>query len=701
MPDSSLINLLIVDNVQADIDHIVQTMRSDGYELELVQTDQIEKARSVIDYQPLDLILLRLHEGLPTIAELRSMVAAAQLDIPIIAVVDDAQRELHRPARLLEEGADNYLFLDDADHLMGVLRKELAHFSDRKRLESFAVRFKESETRSQALLENIQEAIAYIHEGIHAYANPAYLRLFHYSSKEELANIQLLYMVPPGYRDALKSVLRTSTRSGKAIEPVELLGLRSNGQTFPMLLECAPIRMNDEPCTQIIVRDATPEKSQYNQQLEELLKVDPVTGLYSRRFLLESLEIEHNGVVLYLLFTDYSAIRSAMGFEALEDFIRTAATLVKEPLAADDLVAYFASEVFVAYLPSTSAEEGMAQAERLRQNIAEYNFQVGGKLVTTTCCIGVYDARNSHESALSILSRADRACEIARQRGGNQIELYKPPEEMVSRRSGTSGSVVSEEHQAAVHMIRDALTNGRCSLNFQPIVSFENAETARYKAYLRIVDEAGETQSTDKLCAVAVRYGMMSTLDKWSIIRGMSLLMELQKNTDKLPMLFMRLSRNSLSDKDFFDWLGKRFKESRLPSTLLVFEIKEDDADECFEETRIFRAQLRELGCGMALSHFGGKNHSERLLQELLPEYIKLDGSLIERLAKAKDETSRQAMAALAQQAHGLNTQVVAAGVSTAPQMASIWQFGVTLVQGNMVAEASEELGFDFSQYAG
>jgi hypothetical protein len=33
--------------------------------------------------------------------------------------------------------------------------------------------------------------------------------------------------------------------------------------------------------------------------------------------------------------------------------------------------------------------------------------------------------------------------------------------------------------------------------------------------------------------------------------------------------------------------------------------------------------------------------------------------------------------------------------------MASIWQFGVTLVQGNMVAEASPRLDFDFRQYAG
>ena len=132
-----------------------------------------------------------------------------------------------------------------------------------------------------------------------------------------------------------------------------------------------------------------------------------------------------------------------------------------------------------------------------------------------------------------------------------------------------------------------------------------------------------------------------------------------------------------------------------------MLEIKEDNAEEYFEEAKLLRSRLRELGCGMALSHFGGKAHSDRLLKEIVPDYIKLDGNLIERLAKTKDETSRRSMAMLlTEQVQSLNIRVVAAGVSTAPQMASIWQFGVTLVQGSMVAEAGPRLDFDFRQYA-
>lgn len=695
MSDPSVISLLVVDRSRSDIDHIAQTLRGDGYQLELIHTDQVEEARGAIDYQPLDLILLRLSEGLPTIAEVRLMVAEAKQDVPLIAVVDDDYRQQHKPARLLEEGADNYFYLDDADHLVAVVRKELRHSQARKREQSFETRFKESENRSQALLENTQEAIAYIHEGVHVYANPAYLRLFGYDHKEELANIQLVHMVPPGYRDALKSVLRRGIRSGKAVEPVELVGVRRNGQNLPILLECAPTRMNDEPCTQVIVRDATAEKNpHFQQELENLLKFDETTGLYTRRFFIEALEIDHAGTVLYVLLVDYAAIRYAMGFEAIEQFTAEIASIIKPLLALEDIAAHFASGVFTLYVPANSPTEPLELAEHIRLAVAEHNFQIGGKLFTTTCCIGVYQARDSHESAIQMLSQADRACEAARQRGGNQIEVYKPPKE------DRPGVAVSEQDEAIIRLIRNSLTKGRLRLVYQPIVSFETAEEARYKAYLQVVDENNKVQPMDKLGVVAVRYGLMGALDRWTIIRGLATLIEAQQSAAKLPMLFVRISRNSLTDNEFYDWLSKRFKDSRLSGRHLILEIKEDNADECYEEARQLRARLRELGCGVALSHFGGKTHSDRLLKELSPDYIKLDGSLIERLAKAKDENSRRSMAALTRKAQDLKIRVVAAGVSTAPQMASIWQFGVTLVQGNMVAESGPKMDFDFKQYA-
>lgn len=696
MSDLSVINVLIIDRSRSDIDHVVKTLRNDGYQLELVETDQADQARNAINYQILDVILLRMGEGLPAVAEVRLMVTESDQDVPLIVMVDDQHRQQQKPARLLEAGADNYCDLEDADHLVAVVRKELAHSLMRKRGQSFETRFKETETRVRALLENTQEAVAYIHEGVHVYANPAYLQLFGYSHKEELANIQLVHMVPPTYRDALKSVLRRSIRSGKAVEPVELVGLRSNGKTFPILMECAPTRMNDEPCTQVIVRDAAPENSTVNQQhLEELLKHDNATGMYSRRFLLEAMEIDHEGSVLYILLADYATIRHTMGFEAVDQFLLEVARLLKEMLSPEDIAAPFASGVITIFLPAGSPSDAVGLAGRICPVIAGHSFPINSKMFTTTCCIGICRAKDSQDSTpLQILSNADRACEMARQKGGNRVEVYQPP-------STDKKTSISPQDEAIIIMIRNALTKGNLHLSYQPIVSFTATEETRYKVYLQIMDEESDKpQPMEKVGAVATRYGAMEALDKWTIIRALSTLVEKRQEGVKLPILFVRISRNSIVDKQFFDWLAKAFNDSQIPGQHLVLEIKEDNVEDCFEETRYLRVRLRELNCGLALSHFGGKTHSDRLLKEIHPDYIKLDGTLIERLAKSRDENSRRSVAGLAEQAQELNVRVVAAGVSTAPQMASIWQFGVTLVQGSMVAEAGSALDFDFRQYA-
>ena len=69
MSDPSVINLLILDRSRSDIEHIAKTLRGDGYQLELIDTDQADQARNAIDYQLLDLILLRPTEDMPTIVQ--------------------------------------------------------------------------------------------------------------------------------------------------------------------------------------------------------------------------------------------------------------------------------------------------------------------------------------------------------------------------------------------------------------------------------------------------------------------------------------------------------------------------------------------------------------------------------------------------------------------------------------------------------
>jgi diguanylate cyclase (GGDEF)-like protein/PAS domain S-box-containing protein len=691
-PPINLINLLIVDHSVSAIEHIVQTLRIAGYMVQANYSERAKEIRNLIDYRPLDLILVRQGAGLPTITEVDVMVKAAAQDIPIIAIVDDTAQQ--RPAELLRAGATDFFELQEPEHLLLVVRKELHYLQMRRQAHSQTLRIQETEERHRALLENSWDAIAYIHEGVHMYVNPAYLQLFGYAGQEAMEGVALMSLIMPEDRDKMKRLLRDCIKAGRAMEPVELNVLGSQGHCFPIRLSCYSTRMNDEPCFQILIHNLSGQWSA-SQVEEEPRTRDLLTGLYSRRFFIERLNKlcsaakRPRGAVLYILLTDYRAINKRAGPEAVDQLASELAKLLQQRVSSTEVVARFADAVFTVYTPDSSHEATLKLGERISTEIKTHTAQSPHGLISTGSAIGICIIEQGHENASQILSQADQACEVARQAGSNQVQIYTPP-------ALKTGTVRQEEE--IVTRIREAVSKERMQLLYQPIASFQGNTSERYKAYLRILDENYKPLSMHLLAPVAERRNLMGPLDKWAILKALEALTE---RHGRSTTLFIRISQNSVLQRDFYRWLEKRLQDGGLPGSTLVIEVTEECAEHYFQETKALREQLRDMACGFALSHFGGRTNSKHILINLEPDYIKLDSELIEKLVKSKDETSRQALAAIAEKAREMNALVIAADIASAPQMASIWQFGVTLVQGDMVQEASPQMDFDFQQFAG
>lgn len=689
------ISVLIVDPSPSVSEQIADILRTAGYEVEALHAAQMEDIRNFIEYRPLDLIMVRPGEGPPTIAEISEQVKAADQDIPILAVEEPTTQQ--RPVEWLRAGADNVFALQDPEHLLLVVGKELRHLTIRRQARSQELRLQESEERSRALLDNSRDAVAYIHEGVHAYANPAYLKLFGFTNAADLEEVTLINLIARQDRDKLKRFLRRSIKAGKSVGPVDLTGLDSGERPFPLRMECIPTRMNDEPCLQVLIQNPS-EREDFEKRLAEANQRDALTGLYNRHFFTDFLtqlcqSPNPRGALFYILLADYRSIGEQLGLEAADQLVKELAASVQGLLSEHSILAHFSDAVVTVYTPDPEPKAALELGEGICNAIREHATHVAQRLVSTTASVGICLIQSTHKNAAQLLAWADRACETARQMGGNQVQVYTPPE--------SKTKLVRQQQEALVAQIRSAISGERLQLLFQPIVSFQGNTVERYKAYLRIHDENQQPVSLEVLAPLAESQGLMRPLDKWTIGRALETLLQRQRQGGKPATLFIRVSNNLVQEKDFCEWLDKRLKDSGLSGNALVLEVTEECAEQYFKETKSLREGLQHLGCGLALSHFGGKAHSARILAYLHPDYIKLDSALIEKLAKAKDETSRLAMTAIVEKAQELHTQIVAADIATAPQMASIWQFGVTLVQGDMVQEASPQLDFDFQQFAG
>jgi diguanylate cyclase (GGDEF)-like protein/PAS domain S-box-containing protein len=688
-----------VDHAASTAEHISRILRDGGYELqeELSSTQEAE-INDHIEYKPVSLIVLGQGDALPSIVLVRKQLEATAKTIPILAVVDELGGE--SPVSALQAGADNVVLLRDARQVLTVVNKELRQAQIRRQALSLKTRLQEVETRCDDLLQQSRDAIAYVHEGAHIYANPAYLARFGFADKEEIQGLPLLDLIHREDHDAFKRFLRQVTRAGKGKKSLEVRAVAKSGEAFPSRVECTPTRMNDEPCMQILVEGLAHPPQDFERQMEERLrefsKYEPVTGLYNRKYFMEYLdgvrEQRGGGAVLYILLSGYRSISEQLGLEAVDHLASELAGVIKGLVAEKDIIARFSDAVFTIYTQEVTRKVLQQLGEKICAAIKDHTSHAAGRLITTPCCIGICLVRAGHKTASQVLIHADRACETARQGGGNQVQIYSP--------STAMSGMASEEGQLLIKL-KEAISDQRLELHFQPIASFQEGATERYKAFLRILGEDRKPLPMDKLLPLAESRNLMRPLDKWVIARGLEILTQLYQSGRASTVLFVAISSNSLVDEGFCPWLGQSLSDTGLAGSCLVLEVTEETAEHYFKQMQAFRQRLQALQCGLALSHFGGKPHSQRLLQHLHPDFIKLDGAFIEQLAKGKDEASRSAMTRIAEQAQGMNTQIVAASVSNAAQMAGIWQFGVTLVQGDMVQEATPYMEFDFQQFAG
>ena len=158
--------------------------------------------------------------------------------------------------------------LKDEDGELTGYAKVTRDISDRKRAEAQLL---DSEARTRAILAAAVDAIIIIDErGTIESLNVAAEKLFGYTADEMIGrNVKML--MPAPYKAEHDGYLRNYNTTGqKKIIGIgrEVVGLRKNGETFPMDLAVSEVRQGERRLFTGIVRDITERKKQETQLVE-------------------------------------------------------------------------------------------------------------------------------------------------------------------------------------------------------------------------------------------------------------------------------------------------------------------------------------------------------------------------------------------------------------------------------------------------
>ncbi|MBF0235302.1 MAG: diguanylate cyclase [Desulfamplus sp.] len=153
---------------------------------------------------------------------------------------------------------------------------------------------------------------------------------------------------------------------------------------------------------------------------------DPLTKLYNRRIfkLLISQEMSkfrRYGKIFSIIFIDldhFKNVNDTFGHDAGDIVLKETANILRKKIREADFPARWGGEEIIILLPETDLQGAVAVAEKLRFDIADFEFPKVGHV---TASFGVASIKDTEES---LLSDADKALYEAKQTGRNRVVAH-------------------------------------------------------------------------------------------------------------------------------------------------------------------------------------------------------------------------------------------------------------------------------------
>lgn len=178
------------------------------------------------------------------------------------------------------------------------------------------------------------------------------------------------------------------------------------------------------------INDLNEQLEEVNQQLQTMLRTDPLTGAWNRYYIQEELDrlvetARRYGHPFSAIFFDidrFKVFNDRHGHQAGDRVLRSIAGKLHEMLRTSDIFGRWGGEEFIILTSNTGLDDALQVAERVREAVAGLDL---GELGHVTISLGVTQWQKD-ESGTELVNRADSAMYRAKSEGRNRVAL--PPE---------------------------------------------------------------------------------------------------------------------------------------------------------------------------------------------------------------------------------------------------------------------------------
>lgn len=245
----------------------------------------------------------------------------------------------------------------------------------------------------------------------------------------------------------------------------------------------------------------------------------------------------------------------------------------------------------------------------------------------------------------------------------------------------------SREWRGAVARMREALRRGEFRLYRQTIEDLSTGDGSFHSIFVRQAEEEENRLPPGAFFALAEEFSLLKELDRWVVARVLRHEAQSRRDGAGGPSMYcIHLSRDSIGDPDFPDFVAEELRRAGIAAETLCFEIQESDATRLRSDCVAMARQLRRACVRVMLGGFGRDETSVSLLRELPVDFVKFDGSLI--LKVARSDSAMAKLRAIVQLAHARGINTVAELAESSEVVAKLREIEVDYAQGVAVSPA-------------
>ncbi len=169
------------------------------------------------------------------------------------------------------------------------------------------------------------------------------------------------------------------------------------------------------------------ERRNLHKRLRELSYLDPLTGLYNRRYFLEriNLHLLQKGTAHIMLcdLDHFKHINDTYGHLAGDAVLKEFAQIARSVLKHTPAIARFGGDEFVIALTQKSDLEALEIAEHLRTAVEQHVFHYQSEELRVSISIGVAVLSRKDLDGTALIADADRALYQAKEAGRNLVMM--------------------------------------------------------------------------------------------------------------------------------------------------------------------------------------------------------------------------------------------------------------------------------------